>query len=99
VIALAYEIYEAPALRELAAIAEEVRTRFGHANIAVVQRTGRLTVGETSVAIAIAAPHRAQAFDACEYTIDELKRRVPIWKKEEYADGSSSWVENHEARA
>lgn len=97
VVSLTYEIYEAPALRELAAIAEEARTRFGHCNIAVVHRTGRLGVGEPSVAVAIAAPHRAQAFDACEYVIDELKKRVPIWKKEEYADGSASWIENCEA--
>jgi molybdopterin synthase catalytic subunit len=99
VVALTYEIYEAPALRECAAIAEEARARFGQCNIAIVQRTGRLGVGETSIAIAVAAPHRAAAFGACEYAIDELKKRVPIWKKEEYADGSSSWVENHELPA
>jgi molybdopterin synthase catalytic subunit len=97
VVALEYEVYEAPALRELAAIAREARERFGECNVAVDQRSGRLAVGEISVAIAVAAPHRAAAFDACEFVIDELKRRVPIWKKEEYADGSHAWIENHGA--
>jgi molybdopterin synthase catalytic subunit len=99
VVALEYEIYEEPALRELALIVEEARARFGECNVAVTQRTGLLPVGEISVAIAVAAPHRAAAFDACEYLIDELKRRVPIWKKERYADGTTAWIENLEARA
>ena len=88
VTALEYEIYEDPALSEMAAIAREARERFGECNVAVDQRVGRLAVGEISVAIAVAAPHRAAAFDACEYVIDELKKRVPIWKKELYADGN-----------
>jgi molybdopterin synthase catalytic subunit len=60
----------------------------------VLHRVGDLRIGEIAVGVAVASPHRAQAFDACEYTIDELKSRAPIWKKEHYADGSGEWKEN-----
>ena len=90
---LSYEAYEAPAVAEMRKIAEEARARFS-ARLAIVHRIGDLRLGEASVAIAAASKHRAAAFDACEYAIDELKARVPIWKKEHYRDGDSRWRPN-----
>jgi molybdopterin synthase catalytic subunit len=92
--ALDYEAYEAMALADFAAIADETRARFGPLSIAIVHRTGRVALGEASVAIAVGAPHRAAAFDACEFAIDTLKARSPIWKREAYADGATGWVAN-----
>jgi molybdopterin synthase catalytic subunit len=91
---LSYEAHRELALAELRAIGAEAETRFGPARVAIVHRIGELGLGEAAVAIAVAAPHRAAAFDACEYAIDELKRRVPIWKKEHYRDGGALWREN-----
>ena len=91
---LAYEAYPAMAEPEMRAIAEEALTKFGAAHIAIAHRIGELGLGEASVAIAVGAEHRSAAFDACEYAIDELKRRVPIWKKEQYRDGASRWRPN-----
>jgi molybdopterin synthase catalytic subunit len=91
---LSYEAYPAMALDEMRKIAHEAQAKFGPCEIAIVHRFGDLAIGETSVAIVVAAPHRAAAFDACEYAIDELKARVPIWKKEHYLDGSATWREN-----
>jgi molybdopterin synthase catalytic subunit len=91
---LSYEVYEEMALPEMRAIAGEAAAKFGEARVALVHRTGSLRLGETSVAIAVAAAHRGVAFDACEYVIDELKRRVPIWKKEHYTDGHTEWRAN-----
>ena len=88
---LSYEAHEAMAAAEFERIAAEARDRFGPCEIAVVHRTGDLSVGEISVAVAVAAPHRGTAFDACEYVIDELKQRAPIWKKEHYTGGKSEW--------
>ena len=88
---LSYEVYPQMALPEMEAIARETRERFGPCEIAIVHRIGALALGEASVAIAVAAPHRALAFDGCEYAIDELKSRVPIWKKEHYRDGEATW--------
>jgi molybdopterin synthase catalytic subunit len=88
---LSYEAHGAMASAEFERIAGEARARFGPCEIAVVHRTGDLAVGEVSVAVAVAAPHRGAAFDACEYVIDELKRRAPIWKKEHYTGGGSEW--------
>jgi molybdopterin synthase catalytic subunit len=96
--ALSYEIYPAMALAEMRRIAAEITAKFAPVEIAMTHRGGELAVGETSVAIAVAAPHRAAAFAACEYAIDELKARVPVWKKEHYADGSSAWRENCASR-
>jgi len=88
---LEYEAYGPMAEREMAKIAREVESRWdGHC--AIVHRTGRLAVGEASVAIAVATPHRAASFEACRYAIDELKRAVPVWKREEARDGAW-WVE------
>lgn len=88
---LAYESYDRMALDEFAAIGDEARDRYGDVRVAVIHRVGELAVGEISVAVLAAAAHRAAAFDACRYVIDELKRRAPIWKKERYADGGSQW--------
>jgi len=89
--ALFYEAFEPMALREFASIADEARDRFDNANVGIVHRIGEVCAGEISVAVRAAAAHRAAAFDACRYAIDELKRRAPIWKKECYTDGSAQW--------
>ena len=89
---LVYEAYEEMALKEMRKLIDIAKAKFQISNIGIVHRTGRLEIGETSVAIAVAAPHRKAAFDACEWLIAELKRTVPIWKKEVYADGEE-WIE------
>ena len=89
---LVYEAYEPMAIREMSRLGEAARQKFQVANIGIVHRVGRLEIGETSVVIAVASPHRKAAFEACEWLIRELKRTVPIWKKEVYADGEH-WVE------
>lgn len=88
---LVYEAYEAMALSEMQALGREAHKRFEIAHVGIVHRTGRLEIGETSVVIAVSAPHRRAAFEACEWIIKELKRTVPIWKKEVYEDGEE-WV-------
>lgn len=90
--AIDYEAYEELALAELRAIAAEAGDRFG-ARVAAVHRVGRVDVGEPSVAVAASAPHRAAAFAACRWAIDELKERVPIWKRVVYADGGDEWLD------
>ncbi|MFI5254985.1 MAG: molybdenum cofactor biosynthesis protein MoaE, partial [Candidatus Limnocylindrales bacterium] len=87
VLELEYEAYEAMALQQLERIADEIEARFGVSRVAIVHRTGVVGLGENSVAIAVAAPHRGPAFDACRYAIEELKARAPIWKSEHFADG------------
>ena len=89
---LVYEAYEPMAQRELKRLGTETHQRFDIAHIGIVHRTGRLEIGETSVVIAVSAPHRRAAFEACEWAIKELKRTVPIWKKEFFEDGEV-WVE------
>ncbi len=91
---LEYEAFEPMAVDEFERIAQEARDRFGDVRIAIVHRIGRLRIGDVAVAVAAAAVHRAAAFDACEYAIDEIKRRAPIWKKERYAGGSGEWKTN-----
>jgi molybdopterin synthase catalytic subunit len=91
---LSYEAHEAMALAEFAAIAQECGDNFSGLRVGIVHRIGELAVGDIAVAVCAAAPHRADAFDACEYAIDELKKRASIWKKEHYTDGSGDWVEN-----
>jgi molybdopterin synthase catalytic subunit len=88
-----YTAYEAMAARELAAIVGEAASRFGTDDIVVEHRLGSLDLGDVSVAAVAAHPHRAPAFDAARYVIEELKRRVPIWKLEHYADGTREWVD------
>lgn len=89
---LEYEAYEAMAIERIHAIAAEVQSRWPTARIAIVHRLGHLEIGETSVVVVVATPHRADAFDACRYAIDTLKTTVPIWKKEVATDGEE-WVE------
>lgn len=89
---LDYEAYEPMALRALRGIVAELRARFSVDGVALVHRLGRLQIGETSILIAVSAPHRAAAFDACRHALERLKRSVPIWKKEYFADGAV-WVE------
>ena len=92
VVSLEYEAYAALAEQEGARILEEARQRFAVARVGAVHRTGRLAVGDLAVWVGASAAHRDAAFAACRYVIDELKRRVPIWKREHYADGSAEWV-------
>jgi molybdopterin synthase catalytic subunit len=89
---LEYEAYEEMALPLMEEIAAETRRRFPVHGVHLVHRLGRLEIGEVSVAVAVASPHRAEAFAACRFAIDTLKARVPIWKKEHYADGAA-WLE------
>jgi molybdopterin converting factor subunit 1 len=88
---LIYEAYDGMAISEMQRLGAEAHKRFDIAHIGIVHRTGRLEIGETSVVISVSAPHRKAAFEACEWAIRELKRTVPIWKKEVYADGET-WV-------
>ena len=93
---LVYEAYEPMALKEMEMLIRTSQERFEIANVGIIHRLGRLEIGETSVVISVAAPHRKSAFEACEWLIRELKRTVPIWKKEVYADGEV-WVEGEAA--
>jgi molybdopterin synthase catalytic subunit len=90
---LDYSAYSGMAERELAGIAAEAVKRSGTTDIVVEHRIGALELGEASVVIAVAHPHRAEAYEASRYIIEELKKRLPIWKREHYADGRSEWVE------
>ncbi len=85
---LDYEAYEEMALRQMRMLREEAIANFGVREVAIVHRLGRLTVGQTSVLIAVASAHRAAAFDACRHLIDTLKKTVPIWKREQFVDGA-----------
>jgi molybdopterin synthase catalytic subunit len=89
---LRYDAYEEMAAEVLRAIAQEASQALGTDRIAVVHRVGELSVGETSVAIAVSSPHRAEAFAASRYVIEEIKKRLPVWKRESYADGGEAWV-------
>jgi molybdopterin synthase catalytic subunit len=85
---LDYEAYESMALAKMREIAAQLHEKYKIHRGAIVHRLGRLQIGETSVFIAVSAPHRAAAFDACRFAIDTLKRTVPIWKKEYFVDGA-----------
>jgi molybdopterin synthase catalytic subunit len=89
---LEYEAYEPMALKEMEKLIERVKAEFEISNVGIVHRLGRLEIGETSIVISVASPHRRAAFAACEWLIKELKRTVPIWKKEVYR-GGETWVE------
>ncbi len=88
---LEYEAYKPMAIKEMEKLGAAVREKFDIAHVGIVHRLGKLEIGETSVVISVAAPHRRAAFEACEWLIKELKRTVPIWKKEIYADGET-WI-------
>ena len=89
---LEYEVYEEMARQQIQAIIVEAQQRWGVERVAVAHRFGRLEIGEASVIIVVATPHRGEAFDACRYIIDTLKTTVPIWKKEVATNGEE-WVE------
>ncbi len=89
---LEYEAYQPMALKEMEKLIAQAHEQFEISLVGIVHRLGKLEIGETSVVISVAAPHRRAAFEACEWLIKELKRTVPIWKKEIYA-GGETWVE------
>ncbi|HXW94386.1 MAG TPA: molybdenum cofactor biosynthesis protein MoaE [Nitrososphaerales archaeon] len=89
---LTYEVYREMAERRMSEIEASVRERWPVVKIAMVHRYGRLEVGEVSVAVAISCEHRAEAFEACKYAIDTIKRTLPMWKKELFKGGSQAWV-------
>ncbi|HLC21093.1 MAG TPA: molybdenum cofactor biosynthesis protein MoaE [Candidatus Methylomirabilis sp.] len=91
VLYLEYEAFKEMAERKLAEIGESIRTRWGLDRVAITHRVGRLDLGEASVVIAVASPHRAEAFEACRHAIETLKKTVPIWKKEVW-EGGEMWV-------
>jgi molybdopterin synthase catalytic subunit len=91
-LALDYEAYHDMALKQMRDLASRARQRWPIIKLAMLHRVGRVAVGEPSVIIAVSTPHRADAFDACKFLIDSLKAEVAIWKKEVWADGSTTWV-------
>lgn len=92
---LEYEAYAPMAEAEMERIAAEAADRWSTGAISIVHRVGLLDVGEPSVAIVVAAPHRGDVYEASRYVIEELKKRVPIWKREGYVDGPSEWLRGH----
>ncbi len=91
-VALDYEAYPGMAERKMAEIESETRSHWPVGEMAMVHRLGHVDVGDVSVAVAVSCPHRGQAFEACRFAIDRLKELVPLWKKENWADGSTEWV-------
>lgn len=91
-VALDYEAYPGMAEKKMAEIERETRERWPVGAIILEHRLGHLDVGDISVAVAVSCPHRAQAFEACRHAIDRLKELVPIWKKENWSDGTTEWV-------
>ncbi len=97
VLSLEYEAYEEMALKKLGEVREELQAKFGLEEIAISHRIGTVPIGEISLVVAVASPHRKEAFQACQAAVDRIKEIVPIWKKEVFQDGSR-WVacEDHE---
>ena len=93
---LVYEAYEPMAIKEMRKLIDAAKAEFDISHVGIVHRVGKLEIGETSVVISVAAPHRKAAFAACEWIIRELKRTVPIWKKEVFSDGEV-WIEGDAA--
>jgi molybdopterin synthase catalytic subunit len=91
-----YEAYQAMAEEVLGAIAREAADRLGTDRVAVIHRVGELEIGDVSVAIAVSSAHRAEAYDASRYVIEEIKRRLPVWKHERYIGGDAGWVRGHD---
>ncbi len=90
--ALDYEAYPAMAEQKMVEIEHDTCARWPVGALVMVHRLGRMDVGEISVAVAVSCPHRAEAFEACRHAIDRLKELVPIWKKENWSDGTTEWV-------
>jgi molybdopterin synthase catalytic subunit len=91
-VALEYEAYETMALEQMRSLAEEARRQWPINRLTLLHRTGLVKLGEASVLVAVWSPHRAEAFAACRFLIDQIKAQATIWKKEVWADGSTSWV-------
>ena len=91
VVSISYSAFEEMALKEFARIALEARTRWKIGEVYIAHRTGKLSIGDASVVVAVSSPHRAEAFDACRYAIEALKKMAPIWKEEFYETGKA-WV-------
>ena len=89
---LEYEAYPPMAEKKMAEIAQEIHEKWGLDRVAMIHRVGRLEIGEVSVAVAVASPHRKEAFEACHYAMNRLKQVVPIWKREVWTDGEEEWV-------
>ena len=89
---LEYEAYPPMAEKKMAEIAQEIHEKWGLDRVAMIHRVGRLEIGEVSVAVAVASPHRKEAFEACHYAMNRLKQIVPIWKREVWVDGEEEWV-------
>lgn len=89
---LVYDAYREMAEKKLREIGAEIRQKWGLDHVAILHRVGRMEIGEISVLIAVASPHRCEAFEACHFAIDRLKQTVPIWKKEVWT-GGETWVE------
>lgn len=92
---LEYEAFESLARKEGDRILEEARARFDVLSAVCIHRLGELSISDMAVWVGVCSPHRKESFQACQYIIDEVKRRVPIWKKEYYADGTATWVACH----
>lgn len=95
VTAIDYSAYDEMALAEITTLVGEAQARWPDARVALQHRLGVIPAGEASIAIVAAAPHRDAAFAACRYVIEEVKRRLPVWKKELHADGAATWVGEH----
>jgi molybdopterin synthase catalytic subunit len=91
---LEYDAYEAMALKKLREVADEVSAKFPITGIGALHRIGRLEIGETSLLVAVSSAHRKEAFEACHYAVDRIKKTVPVWKREVWDDGSE-WIEGH----
>jgi molybdopterin converting factor subunit 1 len=98
VLYLEYDAYPSMAVKKMRQVAEEARSRWEITDMAIDHRIGRLEVGETSLLVAVSAPHRREAFEACHYAVDRIKDIVPVWKKEVW-EGGESWVEGHPVAA
>lgn len=90
---IAYSAYDEMAITEIERILDEAQARWTNARVMLQHRLGPVPLGEASIGIAAAAPHRDEAFAACRYVIEEVKKRLPIWKKELHADGTTTWVD------
>jgi molybdopterin synthase catalytic subunit/molybdopterin converting factor small subunit len=96
VLRLEYEAHASMALRKMREVAQEVKRRFPDVrDVGIWHRTGTLSIGEASLLVALASPHRKEGFEACLWAVDRIKEVVPVWKKEHFADGTAAWVEGH----
>jgi len=99
VVSLEYEVYEGLAVKEARRIIEEAKEKFDILDVVGAHRQGHLEIGDIAVWIGVIAAHRGPAFSACSYVIDEIKHRLPIWKKEHYKDKAPRWVSCHEGES